>query len=47
MTPEQLFAAIVGIIIATAFTSGVSVFVLRFFFSRKEAGRSRDLTGAA
>jgi hypothetical protein len=46
VTTEQLFATIVGIIVATAFATVVSGFVLWFFFSRKEAQRSDDLTRA-
>ena len=47
MTTEQLFASIVGIIVMTAFATGVSGFVLWFFFSRKKARRSDDMTHAA
>jgi hypothetical protein len=47
MTTEQLFATIVGIIVATAFATGVSGFVLWFFFSRQGVRRSDDLTHAA
>ncbi|HEX9097715.1 MAG TPA: hypothetical protein VF990_16635 [Candidatus Dormibacteraeota bacterium] len=38
MTTEQLFATIAGIIVATAFATGVNGFVLWFFFSRKGGG---------
>jgi hypothetical protein len=47
MTTEQLFATIVGIIVASAFATGVSGLVLWFFFSRKGVRRPDDLTHAA
>jgi hypothetical protein len=46
MTTEQLFATIVGIIIVTAFATGVSGFVLWFFFNRNGARRSDHPTRA-
>lgn len=47
MTTEQLFATIVGIIVASAFATGVSGFVLWFFFSRKGVRGSDHLNHAA
>jgi len=47
MTTEQLFATIVGIIVVTAFSTGVSALVLWFFASRNGARRSDDVTPAA
>lgn len=46
MTTEQLSATIVGIIVVTAFATGVSGFMLWFFFSRKSARRSDGPTHA-
>lgn len=47
MTTEQLFATVVGIIVVTAFATGVSGFVLWFFFSRKGARGADHLNHAA